>query len=211
MRNPDTTLDSIWPTVVQTASSLRLSGPSSHAHSATVQRRPDRGPQGARREPCNWCGAPGHDESQCYSKDPANLLLHPPGQGWPDRFVPERFRLKYHSPLPRNPNANQAPRQQTAHNVATPPMLPLDSFSLDNRDHRWVMDSGASMHISFDVTNFLTLELNPRFALPTVIFGDNNQLTATGIGSVQFQLLGIDGPSTTMILDDTCSWAPAPL
>jgi hypothetical protein len=64
------------------------------------------------------------------------------------------------------------------------------------------MDSGASMHISFDVTNFMTLELNPRFALPTVTFGDNNQLTASGIRLVQFQLPGIDGPSTTMILDD---------
>jgi hypothetical protein len=99
MRNPDSTLDSIWPTVVHRASLLRLSGPLGHARSETVQRRPDRGPQGARREPCNWCGAPGHDESQCYSKDPGNLLLHPPRQGWLGGVVPERFRLKYHYPL----------------------------------------------------------------------------------------------------------------
>jgi hypothetical protein len=174
MRNLDSTLDSIWPIVVPTAALLRLSGPSSPAHSVTVQRRPDHAPHGGCREPCNWCGAPGHDESQCYSKDPGNLLLHPPRQGWPDGVVPERFSIKYHSPLPRNPNANQAPCQQTAHNVVTPPMLPPDGLPLDNRDHRWVMDSGASMHISFDVHNFLTLELNPRFALPTVIFGDNS-------------------------------------
>jgi hypothetical protein len=64
------------------------------------------------------------------------------------------------------------------------------------------MDSGASMHISFDVTNFLTLELNPRFALPTVTFGNNHNLTATGIGTVKFLLPGVDGPSTTMILED---------
>jgi hypothetical protein len=54
MRNPDSTLDSIWPTVVQTASLLRLSGPSGHAHSATIQRLPDRALQGDRRAPCNW-------------------------------------------------------------------------------------------------------------------------------------------------------------
>jgi hypothetical protein len=66
----------------------------------------------------------------------------------------------------------------------------------------WVMDSGASMHISIDVTNFLTLELNPRFALPTVTFGNNHNLTATGNGTVKFLLPGVDGPSTTMILED---------
>jgi hypothetical protein len=65
MRNPASTLDSIWPTVVQTASLLRLSGPSSHAHSATVPRRADCAPQhlGDQRTPCTWCGAPGHQES----------------------------------------------------------------------------------------------------------------------------------------------------
>jgi hypothetical protein len=61
---------------------------------------------------------------------------------------------------------------------------------------------GASMQISFDVTNFLTLELNPRFALPTVTFGNNQNLTTTGIGTVKFHLPGFDGPSTTMILED---------
>jgi hypothetical protein len=65
------------------------------------------------------------------------------------------------------------------------------------------MDSGASTHISFDVHNFLNLELNPCSTFPTVTFGDNNELKATGIGSVKFLLRGInDGPSTTMILDD---------
>jgi hypothetical protein len=78
----------------------------------------------------------------------------------------------------------------------------LTVFPLD-KDTRWVMDTGASMHISFDVHSFLTLELNPRSTLPTITFGDNNQLKVTGIGSVNFPLPGInDGPSTTMFLDD---------
>jgi hypothetical protein len=64
------------------------------------------------------------------------------------------------------------------------------------------MESGASMHISFDVTNFLTLELNPRFALPTFTFGNNHNVTATGIGTVKVLRPGVDGPSTTMILED---------
>jgi hypothetical protein len=97
LRTPSATLDSIWPTVTKTTSLLRLSGAPSHAHSANVE-LPARTP--FRRDPCHWCGASGHDELQCYSKDPANLLLHPPRQGWPDGVVPERFRLKYHSPLP---------------------------------------------------------------------------------------------------------------
>jgi hypothetical protein len=78
LRDPCATLDSIWPTVTHTASLLRLFGAPSHAHSANVQ-CPARTP--FRRDPCKRCGAPGHDELQCYSKDPANLLLHPPRQG----------------------------------------------------------------------------------------------------------------------------------
>ena len=112
LRDPCATLDSIWPTITKTASLLRLSGAPNHAHSANFQ-RPARTP--FRRDPCHWCGAPGHDESQCYSKDPANLLLHPPRQGWPDSVDPERFRLKYHSPLPRNTIATQTPARTTAH------------------------------------------------------------------------------------------------
>jgi hypothetical protein len=64
------------------------------------------------------------------------------------------------------------------------------------------MESGAYMHISFEVSNFLTLELNPSFALPTVTFGNNHNLTATGIGTIRFLLPGVDGPSTTLILED---------
>jgi hypothetical protein len=58
------------------------------------------------------------------------------------------------------------------------------------------------MHISFEVSNFLTLELNPRFTLPTLTFGTNHHLTATGIGTVKFLLPGVHGNSTTMILED---------
>ena len=123
MRDPSATLDSIWPTVTKTVFFLRLSGAPSHAHSANVQ-RPARTP--FRRDPCNWCGAPGHDESQCYSKDPANLLLHPPRQGWPDGVVLERFRLKYC--IPRNTIANQTPTRTTAHQGASTSTPSQDPF-----------------------------------------------------------------------------------
>ena len=52
-------------------------------------------------------GAPGHSEKECYSKDPGNLLLHPPRGGWrggPTRdAIPDHIRLKYSAPMPRNP------------------------------------------------------------------------------------------------------------
>jgi hypothetical protein len=55
MRNTDLTLDGIWPTVLQNGTLLRLTAPfcqSDHAHSANVQRRPDRA-IGGRRDTCD--------------------------------------------------------------------------------------------------------------------------------------------------------------
>jgi hypothetical protein len=114
MDNTSSTLEGIWPTVVSTGNLLRLTAPphNEHANNASYPPRPPRGdwpPRGGPRDTCDWYGAPGHHEDQCYSKDPANLLLHPPKAGWPDDIVPDRFKAKYFAPLPRNVQMNRTP------------------------------------------------------------------------------------------------------
>jgi hypothetical protein len=49
-------------------------------------------------------------------------------------------------------------------------MDPPQSIEYD-KDPRWILDSGASMHISFDIRSFHTLDLYPYDPLPTVTFG----------------------------------------
>jgi hypothetical protein len=59
------------------------------------------------------------------------------------------------------------------------------------------------MHISFDIKCFHTLDLNPYDTLPTVTFGNNHHLQATGIGSVKFLLRGsVHSRPSTMILEN---------
>jgi hypothetical protein len=143
-----------------------------------------------------------------------NLLLHPPRGGWPDNIVPTRFLEKYHSPMPRSSSHAQtsgsAPREppkppqgsQHAHNALTTSDNPPDGIEYD-KDPRWVMDSGASMHICFDIQSFHTLDLNPYIPLPTVIFGSKHHLQAIGIGSVKLHLPGsMHSRPSTMILED---------
>jgi hypothetical protein len=94
------------------------------------------------------------------------------------------------------------PPCQHAHQALAPPMDPPDSIEYD-KDPKWDLDSGASMHISFDIRSFHTLDLNPYDPLPTVTFGNNHHLQATGIGSIKFLLPGSShSPPSTMILDD---------
>jgi hypothetical protein len=106
MDNTSSTLEMIWPTVVSTGNLLRLSAPPrneyTHNAHATYPSRATRGekPPNRPRDTCDWCGAPGYHEGQCYSKDLANLLLHPPETGWPGGIVRDRFKAKYFVPLP---------------------------------------------------------------------------------------------------------------
>jgi hypothetical protein len=86
MDNTASTLESIWPSVVSTGNLLRLTAPpcQEHAHNAPAHYLPrgQGGPRGPNptfvRKKCVWCGALGHNEDACYSRDPANLLFHPP-------------------------------------------------------------------------------------------------------------------------------------
>jgi hypothetical protein len=132
MNKPASTLESIWPTVVTTSNLVRLtapplSRPSDHALNALAhvggRRQWENRPTGGRRDACIWCGAVGHDETQCYSKDPANLLLHPPRGGCLDGAVPDHMRAKDKAPKPKNTLTNvphrerHPPERQHAHHA----------------------------------------------------------------------------------------------
>ena len=204
MRNHDSTLDTVWQTVTQIGSLLQLTAPNMHhAHSVQTSRprqeRPTRQAEPSRtgrRPHCDWCGAPGHLEHQCYSKDPANLVLFPPRAGWRDGAtrdqIPEHMREKYSHPQPRNMNQNRVHAlnatmnsSRQIENASTSDNQAMVSYE---KDPRWVFDSGASMHIAYDLKSFTTLRLNHKTPLPTVTFGDCAQKQATGIGTVTFLL-----------------------
>ena len=51
--------------------------------------------------------------------------------------------------------------------------------------YKWLIDSGASCHISNDLSHFTTLDTNP--SLPcSVTYGDGNEVLASGVGTVRF-------------------------
>jgi hypothetical protein len=125
------------------------------------------------------------------------------------------MKSKYTAPKPRNPAMNMTPthpptftptleRQHAhhAHHALVPPMDPPDGIPID-MDPKWIIDSGASMHITYDVRSFQTLDLNQLITLLTVTFGSNHHIQATGIGSVKFVLpIGHGKQSRTIILDN---------
>jgi hypothetical protein len=69
-----------------------------------------------------------------------------------------------------NKTSKADPPRQHAHQALAPPMDPAEGIEYD-KDPRCVLDSGASMHISFDIRSFHTLDLNPYDPLPIVTFG----------------------------------------
>jgi hypothetical protein len=86
-------------------------------------------------------------------------------------------------------------------------MDPPDGIPID-KDPKWVIDSGASMHFAHDVSSFQALDLNPSNPLPTITFGNNDHLQATGVASVKFILPSGNGIMTQTRIHDDVLYMP---
>jgi hypothetical protein len=82
-----------------------------------------------------------------------------------------------------------------------------DGVPID-KDPKWVIYSGASMHMVYDVRSFQTLDLNPLTTLPTVTFGGNHHIQVTGIGSIKFVLPSGHGKQSSTITLDNVLYMP---
>jgi hypothetical protein len=80
-----------------------------------------------------------------------------------------------------------------------------DSGQLSSSDlrYRWLIDSGANVHISNNLSNFTTLDTNPALC-PLLTYGDGECVKASGVGTVR-----IKGDQGEIITLTRVLWTPS--
>ena len=123
---------------------------------------------GKKQFPCHYCGKPGHFKRECR------------------KFAQARADKGGKPKRPSNPPArrDQPPSQDAM-------MISHALTARSNKD--WIVDSGATCHMSNDRTLFAEMrELQPS---ERVTLGDGNHLQAKGEGTVNLEMYLPDGNS----------------
>jgi hypothetical protein len=85
-----------------------------------------------------------------------------------------------HAPAPSPPSVPvSAPIQVMTAGESEP-------MSSSDLRYRWLIDSGASVHISNNLSHFTTLDTNPALC-PPVTYGDGESVKASGVGIVRIK------------------------
>jgi len=142
---------------------------------ASGQKGKERAPYG----PCHHCGKPGHRKFDCHGWRAANPPVNAPGAAPP-------------APAPRPPGHAMTAKVGADAPSAGAILTQHCCITLAGTSADWIIDSGATTHMTGDSSLFAPDTMLPLKTVTPVIFGDGNQGWAEASGTVV--LAGPCGP-----------------
>lgn len=124
---------------------------------------------------CTHCGRKGHTESRCWDKYPEQRPKRPSGAGRPSALTVEE-----------------------GNNDQDEDVVCLTARYVSNKTHKWIVDSGASAHMTSDRDLFCSYECVNPFS---VQIGDKPRLEVPGKGNIAVSI-GPDNSSKSFLLQD---------